>query len=51
MHNEGPAVPYRVGDVMMSGNHLVYVDGKMVRADSVGERVEMGEKYLRYYHI
>ena len=51
VHNAGPAVPYKVGDVMMSGNHLVYVDGEMKRADSVGERVVLQDKYVRYYHI
>jgi hypothetical protein len=52
VHNNCPGtVPYKVGKMMVSGNHLVYKGGSMFYAKDIGEQIALPNKYLVYYHL
>ena len=43
--------PYKIGNLIVSGNHLVRVDGKLYYVMDVGEQVQVEEDEIVYYHL
>lgn len=44
-------MPYKIGELIVSGNHLVRIDGKLYYAMDVGQQVVVEEDEIVYYHL
>ena len=44
-------IPYKIGNLIVSGNHLVRIDGKLYYAMDVGKQVQIEEDEIEYYHL
>ena len=49
--NESESMPYRVGNVLVSSRHLIYRNKTMYYASDIGEKVEVKDDVIHYYHL
>ena len=51
MRKSPSTIPYKIGNLIVSGNHLVRIDGKLYYAMDVGKQVQIEEDEIVYYHL
>lgn len=51
MFKSSATMPYKIGNLIVSGNHLVRIDGKLYYAMDVGKQIQVEEDEIQYYHL